>query len=210
MTESIGILGTGEMGGSLAQAFSRAGHPVLLGSRDAARAAERATALAVAGGGAIQPGDYATTIQSASILILALGFSDAFTLLPTLGAALNGKLVVDISTPWGDEIAERSAAERLADQLPATAQLVGAWKTTFAATLDGSHEIQHDVFVSGDHAAAKQRIGGLIQQLGFRAVDCGNLATARVLEGMVRLMGPITRSFAPTGHQSSPAWKFLP
>lgn len=210
MTESIGILGTGEMGGSLARAFSRAGYPVLLGSRDAARAAERATALAVAGGGKIEPGDYATTVQSASILILALGFSDALSLLPTLGAALNGKLVVDISTPWGDEIADRSAAERLADQLPATAQLVGAWKTTFATTLDGPHDLQHDVFVSGDHAAAKQRVSGLIQQLGFRAVDCGNLATARVLEGMVRLMGPIARSLASADRHSSPAWKFLP
>lgn len=208
MTEQIGILGTGQMGIGLARCLSGAGYAVLLGSRDPSRSVAHAQAL----GGGVLPGGYADTVAGATIVIPALGFADMQALLAALGPALAGKTVVDISTPWAEEIGEQSAAERHAALLPDTARLVGAWKTTFAGLLDPAARagVVHDVLISGDDRAANDRVAAIIGATGFRPVDCGPLATARVVEGMVRLMGPIARRLPPASGPRLPAWKFLP
>lgn len=210
--ERIGILGTGRMGGGLTRSLSAAGYTVLLGSRDAGRAAERVRGIEGDAAAEIRATTYAEAAREATIVIPALGFNDLLALLPTLREELAGKVVVDLSTPWGEAIEERSAAEQLAALLPPGASLIGAWKSTFAGLLDPAARagVLHDVLVSGDDAAAKQRVMALIEGTGFRAVDCGDLTTARVIEGMVRLMGPIARRLTPERSPLFPAWKFLP
>lgn len=209
MSERIAILGTGSMGAGLAAALSRGGFEVLLGSRDVARAAAVAQRIQPAAGAAIRPAGYEEAAAAATVVIPALGFGDMLGLLPALGALLAGKIVVDVSTPWAEEIEERSAAERLAALLPADAELVGAWKTTYAALLDPAARADtlHDTLICGESAPAKRRVAALVAATGFRPLDCGGLLAARVVEGMVRLMNPIAARLAPG---APPAWKFLP
>lgn len=212
MNESIAILGTGQMSRALAGRLARAGLAVTLGSRQPERAEALAAELrASIPAASIQAGNYAEAAGSSAVSILALGFGDALALLPGLAGPLAGKLVVDPSTPWEDEIAEVSAAERLAALLPPDARLVGAWKTTFAGTLDSPETggARHDVLLCGADAAAKAQVAALIAASGMRAVDCGGLEQARIIEGMVRMMGAAAGNLGlPTG--TPLAWKFLP
>jgi len=156
-------------------------------------------------------GGYPEVAGRSAVSILALDFYDALVLLPTLADQLAGKLVVDPSTPWEDMIAHVSAAERLAAVVPPGAHLVGAWKTTYAGTLDARDHggETHDVLVCGEDAAAKGRIAALVAATGMRAVDCGGLTQARVIEAMVRMMDTAARSLGiPPG--TPLGWKFLP
>jgi predicted dinucleotide-binding enzyme len=183
----IVIMGTGEMGMALTGALVRGGVPVTLGSRDPGRVRAPVAVLRV---------DVA--IAAADIVILAVPHAQARELCPRLA----GKLVIDPTTPWGDEIPSSSGSEELAGLLPHDATLVGAWKTTFAVELEAAS--RGDVLVCGDDAATKAIVAGLIGRTGFRALDCGGLAQARVVEGMCRMMGPIARSIGA----DVPAFRF--
>jgi 8-hydroxy-5-deazaflavin:NADPH oxidoreductase len=62
----IGVIGTGNMGGGLARAFSRS-HQVTIGSRDPEKARERA-----AGVGAAAGGGYQEALVGAEVVVLAI------------------------------------------------------------------------------------------------------------------------------------------
>ncbi|HEY2510210.1 MAG TPA: hypothetical protein VGI39_05120, partial [Polyangiaceae bacterium] len=82
--------------------------------------------------------------------------------------------------------------------------------TTYARELDAARPGEaHDTFVCGDDAPAKETVATLVRATGFRAVDVGPLAEARVLEGMCRMMGQTLKAMgAPPG--AVPAWRFVP
>ena len=70
----IGILGTGRMGTRLAAMYARAGHQVVLGSRDTARARHIAAGLALPG---LAGGDYDQALD-APVVLPAIGFKGSF------------------------------------------------------------------------------------------------------------------------------------
>lgn len=209
--DRIGILGTGRMGSGLARCFTRAGRSVLLGSRDIARAQNLAAQIREEIPGAdIEGMDYPSAARDAEIVILAVPFSQGATVLQRLAAEIAGKIVVDITNPFGAVPPNTSGAETHATLLPADTTLVAAWKTNFWTLLDPNARtegIVYDVFLCGDDEAAKKRIAALIESTGFRAVDCGKLAAARVLDGMVPLLIEMDARF---GHAHRSAWKFHP
>jgi predicted dinucleotide-binding enzyme len=55
-------------------------------------------------------------------------------------------------------------------------------------------------FLSGDDDAAKQVVGGLLGDLGWRPewiIDLGGLRTARVTEAFVLLVRPLVQALGP-------------
>jgi len=210
MADSIAVLGTGHMGSGLARAFARIDRTVYLGSRDAARAEAVANEIRMEHPGAVVlPGDYATSTRASDVVVLAIPFREVTKVLNALGHALAGKIVVDITNPFGQVPPDTSGAEMHARLLPPTAALVAAWKTTCWPLLDPRERAGalHDVFVCADDEAARARVAELITETGFRPVDCGALANARVLDAMVPLLLEVDRRYN-NGHRS--AWKFLP
>ena len=202
----IGILGgTGRMGSGLARGYSQAGHDVILGSRSAKKADRVAAEI----GGRVRGGSHQTAVQEAEILVLAVGFRDATGTLRAMQNALTGKIIVDITNPFGAvPPGETSGIEENAKAAPA-ARWVAAYKTTFWKTLnqpllaDGT---QRDVFVCSDDDAAKNIVMQLIEETGFRAVDCGRLKNAITLDLMVPLMIELDRL---SGGEALSSWKFL-
>src|SRR4051794_14349572 len=81
----IGIIGTGRIGGGLAERFAAAGHDVRLGSRDPARG---------------RP--YREVAQEAEVVVLAVPWSVAEETVSGLGD-LAGKVVVDTMNPYANE-----------------------------------------------------------------------------------------------------------
>ena len=77
-----------------------------------------------------------------------------------------------------------SAAEEVAQLVPAGTRVVKAFNTTFAKTLV-SGEVADEtlqVLIAGDDAAAKATVAALVEAGGMRSVDVGPLRRARMLE----------------------------
>ncbi|WP_310569964.1 hypothetical protein [Gemmatimonas sp.] len=110
----------------------------------------------------------------------------------TLGAALPGKIVVDISNPLNENYdglvtkPGTSAAETIRAMLPADAKLLKAFNTTFAGTLvPGDLAGQPlDVYIAGDDDSAKATLADLVRAGGLNPVDVGALERARQLEAL--------------------------
>lgn len=114
----IGVIGTGNIGGTLGSALARAGHQVKLGSRSPQDAGSTADA---------QVTDLAEAIADAEVVLLALPAGGLAEFLAEHGGSLAGKLVVDATNRIGVPVA--NAAERIAaaHRLPATLARSTPW-----------------------------------------------------------------------------------
>jgi NADPH-dependent F420 reductase len=201
----IGILGgTGRMGRGLARGYANAGHEVFLGSRSAQRAIDTASGL----GDGVSGGSLADAAQIGELVVLAVPFGDAVATVEPLRDSLAGKIVIDITNPFGavppGQVAGIENNCRAAD----SARWVAAYKTTFWKTLEEpSQDGQvRDVFVNGQDEEAKRIVMQLITETGFRPIDCGGFENARTLDLMVPLMLELdSRYHADSGS----SWKFL-
>jgi 8-hydroxy-5-deazaflavin:NADPH oxidoreductase len=183
---SISIIGTGNMARGIATRAVAGGNDVQILSRDSARAASLADEVGKASSGEL--GDPIT----GDIVILALYYDVAKSVIEQYGNTLDGKVVVDISNPVDTATfaglvvpADSSAAQEIARLVPSSA-VVKAFNTTFAGTLAaGEVEGQPlDVLIAGDDDAAKRAVSELVESAGLRPLDVGDLSKARWLEGI--------------------------
>jgi NADPH-dependent F420 reductase len=74
--------------------------------------------------------------------------------------------------------------------VPDGIRVVSAFHTVSAALLtDLEHTLDEDVLVCGDRKADKGRVADLVQEIdGLRAVDCGPLEMARIVEQLTPLL----------------------
>ena len=179
----IAIVGAGKVGGGLSAAATKAGHNVVISAADPASAAKTA-----ADTGATAAASNAEAVQGAEVVVLAVPHSAVAQVVANLGAALDGKTVVDATNPLNDSYSDLtttgvSAAEALQQQAP-DAKVVKALNTVFASryatpTEDGQ---PLDAFLAGDDIDAKAQVSELVASLGLRPVDLGGLRMARTLE----------------------------
>ena len=182
----ISIIGTGNMARGIATRAVAGGNDVQILSRDSARAASLADEVGKASSGEL--GDPIT----GDIVILALYYDVAKSVIEQYGNTLDGKVVVDISNPVDTATfaglvvpADSSAAQEIAALVPSAA-VVKAFNTTFAGTLvAGEVEGQPlDVLIAGDDDAAKRAVSEFVESAGLRPLDVGDLSKARWLEGI--------------------------
>ena len=184
----IAIIGAGNVGGALAAASTKAGHQVVLAAADPAHAEQAAQAA-----GATAAASNAEAVHGADVVVLAVPGSAVAAVTAELGAALDGKTVVDSTNPLNDTYTGLtttgvSAAELLQEQAPG-AKVVKAFNTIFAGRHASPTENGEplDAFLAGDDTAAKTQVADLATSLGYRVVDAGGLRMARSLEEMAFL-----------------------
>lgn len=206
MTIAI-VGGTGPEGSGLALRLARAGETVVLGSRDARRASEKATKLSpeVPGGteGPAPPiaGDEnAGACQQAEIVILTVPFEAHAETLKRLKPALRpGQILVDTTVPLAASVGGRatrtlgvwqgSAAQQAAELVPEGVSVVAAFHNTSAEVLNGDGPIDCDVIVCSDDKDAAKKIRALARKIpGVRALDGGKLENARIVEQITALL----------------------
>jgi 8-hydroxy-5-deazaflavin:NADPH oxidoreductase len=186
----ITILGTGRVAVSLATGLQRAGHDVVLGSRDPEHrsglpAPVRASAQAVAG---------------ADVVINAVQGVDSIPLLTSIGADnLDGVVLWDIANASNPDftpaIPDDSLGRRIQAAFPGLKVVkagnhVAAVVVADPSTLPGPTAM----FLSGDDADAKGVIAGLLSDLGWpdgTVVDLGGIANAYGQEHYLALFGAI-------------------
>ncbi|WP_454050568.1 NADPH-dependent F420 reductase [Cellulomonas sp. Marseille-Q8402] len=184
---TIGVLGAGRVGTAVARQAIRGGYDVLI----AASGDPADIELIV---GVMAPGAQAVTAAEAAarsdVVILSLPLRRYRTLDPS---TLRGKVVVDAMNSWPETDGD---IPELADA-PSSSEMVQAFLTgaRVVKTLNhiGYHELETDgttpgtpgrraLAVAGDDPDARGVVMGLIEQIGYDAVDAGSLAAGAALE----------------------------
>ena len=185
---TVGILGgTGPAGRGVAVRLAAAGHDVVLGSRDAERAAQVASALGTSSISGASNDDAATC----EIVVVATPWDSAVATVRPLRDALAGKVVISMVNSLAKEGREMlplypprgSMAAQIAATLP-TSRVVGAFHHLPASEMENLESgLAADVVIFGDDAEARTRVESLVNEMpGLRAVVAGTASLASAVE----------------------------
>ena len=184
--------GTGNEGRGLAVRWSRAGHSVIIGSRNPERAREVAAELDAD----VQAASNLDAVRDAEVVLLAVPYAAHAPTLRDLREALHHKLLIDITVPLKPPKVSRvslpegrSAALEARELLDPSTRVAATLHHVSAMHLaDPAHAIDCDVLVCADDADAMQRTLGLIADLGMQAFDAGPLQNAVALESLTPVL----------------------
>ncbi len=203
----VGILGTGTVGRTLAEAFVREGHDVMIGTRDV----EALTARAEPDQSRTPPfsawhaeheniamGPYAEAGKFGDLLVNSTAGGGSVEALRAAGAKdLDGRIVIDTSNALDFSAGfppslfvgnTDSLAETIQREFPRI-RVVKAWNTMTAALMTNPGMLaggDHTIPICGDDEDAKKEVTSLLEGFGWRDVlDLGDLTGARGMEAYV-------------------------
>ncbi len=176
----LGILGTGKVAQTLARRWSAAGHQVTFGSRDP-KAKDGLDGPVTT---------LAEVVAGSDVVVNATPGSASLETLEKIGAsAFAGKILIDVANANTASFELVYPNSSLGEKLQATLPGAKVVKTMNTAAMlvmtDPSVVPPSSVFVSGDDAAAKGTVTGLLRDLGWdneSIVDLGGIASARGTE----------------------------
>jgi hypothetical protein len=191
----IAIIGTGHIGGGLGRAWAKKGHEIIFATRDVA-APDVLSLCQETGARASSIGDAAS---AAEVVVLAVPHAALEEVLRNAGT-LSGKIVIDCTNGLGPGPSllfghTTSAVEETTKQVPG-ARLVKAFNTQGAESLTNPvyNGVRATNFFCSDDVAAKRVVQGLVEDVGFEAVDVGPLRNARFLEPLTLLWVSATQA----------------
>ncbi|MBW5483654.1 NADPH-dependent F420 reductase [Streptomyces bambusae] len=181
---TIGIIGTGRIGSTLARILVAAGHRVVLAN---AHGPHTLGPLLAGLGPAARAATVAEAAERAELLVLMVPFDSARGLVPR--AAVRDKTVVDAMNAFADggtprKLDGRASSEIVAEWYPG-ARLVKSLNTMHFETLAtagtaSGERLAH--YTAGDDAGAKEIVAKMLTGLGFAAVDTGSLHSGGILQ----------------------------
>jgi predicted dinucleotide-binding enzyme len=182
MQMKIGIVGAGNIGANAAKLIIKAGHQIAIAN---SRGAETLIDLVAELGENAQAVSIEEAAKFGEIVFISIPFGKYMTL---PADAFDGKIVVDSNNYYPDRdgnFAElddnkTTSSEMLAEHLRG-ARIVKGFNTIWfehlrtQGDLNLSTEERRAIFIAGDDAEAKKTVARLIEEIGFAAVDTGNL-----------------------------------
>ena len=193
MSASIGVIGSGAVGQTLAAGYARHGHAVVIGTRTPAKLAEWAAQHP-----GVTVGSFADA-AAADVVILAVQGGAAAAALELAGhAALAGKVVIDTCNPIAGAPVDGvlpyftgpndALMQRLQAAVPA-AHFVKAFSCVGNAlmidpVLPGGRPT---MFICGNDTAAKATVTALLDEVGWDTEDVGSAAAAGPVEALCQL-----------------------
>ena len=186
----IGIIGSGNVGGTLGRRWAERGHEIMFGSRDPS--SNKIQSLLEQINGKAKAGTLSDAAVYGEVLVLATPWPATERTLSDLGD-LSGKIIFDCTNPLKPDFSldvghSTSGAEQVALWADG-ARIVKVFNTTgYGNMADPSYDGQKaTMFFAGDDHVAKSKAARLAEQIGFEAVDAGPLSHARLLEPMAVL-----------------------
>ncbi len=217
MMKTIGVLGTGDVGRTLATGLAAVGHGVMIGTRDPGK--QSLLDWQRDEGSAVQIGTFDEAAAYGDVLVLAVGWPNVDAVIELAGVAnFDGKTLLDATNPLRFETEGEppvleightdSAGEVIQRRLP-RARVVKAFNI-----IGSPHMVDPefpdglpDMFICGNADDAKQIAGGLIESLGWPPpIDLGGIENARYLESMAMVW---IVHFFNTGFKGAHAFKLL-
>ncbi|QHF44864.1 NADP oxidoreductase [Pseudomonas sp. S35] len=185
--QRISVIGAGSHGGTIGQLWVKAGHEVMLSSRNPGELDALVKQLG--------PLASAGTPQQAAAFGSVILFAVPYNALPQLGRdlapALRGKIVLDATNPPPDEgnplsreAYANGVGETSAKYLPGT-RLVRAFSATDATSINASSRRDGEklgVPLASNDAQALQVAAQLVRDVGSEPVITGDLASARTFQ----------------------------
>ena len=190
----IGVLGTGTVGRTLAQALVDHGHEVRMGARAAGN--DKAVAWAQDGGPLASEGSFADAAAFGELVINATAGAASLEALEMAGAEqLAGKVLIDVANPLdmskgmpptltvcNDDSLAESIQRAFAD-----VRVVKALNTVTAAVMVAPELVpgDHTMFVCGNDDVAKTQVRALLEEFGWPSeaiLDLGDISAARGME----------------------------
>lgn len=185
--------GTGDFGLALAARLVEAGDDVVIGSRYAARAVEKAREIGCGGA------ENEVAVAGAELVVLATDADAAIAMARQLRPALvSPVLCVASQLAWSaGEARPPARASAVAEEVSVVVDVaVVAGLHSLAAGKLARGRPDEDAFVCGDDADAKTLALELAAKVvAGRALDAGPLASARTLEGMTAVIVNLNRRY---------------
>ena len=205
---TVAIIGTGNIGSTIAADFAAGDLDFLLAGRDQ----EAARKLAAGLGGHAEVVSVDEAVERADVLVPAVWFDVSKELIARYGERLAGKVIVDVTNPVAPDgnggfakiIGEQeSAGQILAGLLPPGARLVKAFGTLSAGSLSAAARREPEravLFYAADDDAAGDLVADLIRIDGYEPVRVGGLDQAIRLEvfGNLHELGALGRPVTKT------------
>jgi predicted dinucleotide-binding enzyme len=187
---TIGVLGSGSAGQTLATGFLDKGHPVMIGSRNSAKLDGW---LRQAGPGA-EVGSFAETAEFGDVVLLSVLGSAAEEVIRLAGVeSFSGKIVIDASDPLDFSSGQPglfvgttdSLGERIQRLIP-SAYVVKGLNIVQADVMINPRLTgdEPDMFIAGDSDGAKRTVTQLLGEFGWSVIDLGGIESARWLEAL--------------------------
>lgn len=179
---NIGVVGAGHIGGNAARLFVKAGHDVAIAN---SRGPDTLRDLVAGLGEHARAADIPEAAGFGDVVFISIPFG-RYKELPA--EAFYGKIVIDSNNYYPDrdghypalDEGKTTSSEMLAEHLKG-ATIVKGFNTIWFEHLrsQGNTELpieeRRAIFIAGDDAAAKRLVAGLIEDIGFAAVDTGGL-----------------------------------
>jgi predicted dinucleotide-binding enzyme len=186
--KSVGIIGAGRIGQTVARIALRAGRRVVISNSRGPDSL--GPVIAALGDGAT-----AGTVQEAAaadIVVIAVMWPDVPTAVH--GLAFEGRIVIDPTNDFDPSDLHRRTSSEIVAELVAPGRVVKAANTLGADVLalepneGGGRRV---LFVSGDDADAKAEVTALFEDGGFAIVDLGGLAEGGAMQQFQRPLAGI-------------------
>ncbi len=190
----IGVIGSGQVGQTLADGFLKHGYEVTRGSREVGKLDDWKKGA----GPKAHTASVADTARFGDVVVLAVKGTAAQEAVALAGAALDGKIVLDTTNPIADAPPEggvlqyftgpnESLLERLQKKAPA-ARFVKAFSSVGAALMiNPKLPSRPSMFICGNDSAAKETARAILDQFGWDTEDMGGAAAARAIEPLCML-----------------------
>ncbi len=206
---TVAVLGgTGKEGSGLAVRWALNGYRVIIGSRDAERAKQRAAELNQELGG-----DYLTgaanvdAAAEADLVVLSVPYAAHHATLEGVKDQLQGKVLVDITVPLAPPKVRtvhlpegKSAALEAQALLGEGVKVVSAFQNvSYEKLTDPTSEVQCDVLVTGNDEQAKADVIRLVEAAGMRGFDAGLLPNSIAVEALTPVLLYLNKKYGGHG-----------
>ena len=187
----IGIIGSGNVGGTLGSRWVAGGHSVTFSSRNPG--SEEMSALVARAGGNARAASPAEAAAASEAILVATPWPATRDAIESAGP-LAGKVLIDATNPLlpdmsGLEFGTTTSGAEQVRSWARGAMVVKAFNTVGCNVMAGPRfgDRAASLFYAGDDAAAKQVVHRLATEIGFEAHDAGPLSQARLLEPLALL-----------------------
>ncbi len=189
--------GTGKEGKGLAFRWVKAGHHVIIGSRQFEKAQTAVADLkALLGETDLLEGqENAQAVAACEIAVITVPYAAHRATLEGLKSSLQGKIVVDVVVPIMPPKVSKvqmppagSVAQEAQEILGDGCQVVDAFQNVSHERLMKDGDVGCDVLVCGKGKKARQVVLGLVADAGLVGWDAGPIENAVVVEGLTSVL----------------------
>ncbi|MCK5314829.1 MAG: NAD(P)-binding domain-containing protein [Anaerolineales bacterium] len=178
---NIGILGTGNIGGTLGKVWAHAGHQVVFGTRDVN--SPKIQPLLERAGGNARADTVANAINFGEVLLFAIPWAAVAATMQDHAHSLQGKIVLDATNNFAGAVINNVGT--ILGSAP-TASVYRAFNSLGWDIFDQSMfgEVEADLFYCGPEGENRPVVEALIADVGLRPVYVGDLDQVQLVDNL--------------------------